>query len=138
MKYIVDIKGDIEGDYEIIGKYEERPKGQWHRSGECSVCLKKSYLTRAGIIYGFDFTRFCKNCGADMRGENKVVDDRLIRKTPIYDRMECIGIHEDCIITKEEFLECFNEWIVKPLQENPVSLQTKFCVPVDNGCVTPV
>lgn len=25
MKYIVDIKGEIEGDYEIIGKYEERP-----------------------------------------------------------------------------------------------------------------
>lgn len=24
MKYIVDIKGEIEGDYEIIGKYEER------------------------------------------------------------------------------------------------------------------
>ena len=27
MKYIVDIKGEIEGDYEIIGKYEERPQG---------------------------------------------------------------------------------------------------------------
>lgn len=26
MKYIVDIKGEIEGDYEIIGKYEERPQ----------------------------------------------------------------------------------------------------------------
>lgn len=25
MKYIVEIKGEIEGDYEIIGKYEERP-----------------------------------------------------------------------------------------------------------------
>lgn len=25
MKYIIDIKGEIEGDYEIIGKYEERP-----------------------------------------------------------------------------------------------------------------
>ena len=25
MKYIVDIKGEIEGDYEIIGKYEEKP-----------------------------------------------------------------------------------------------------------------
>ena len=29
MKYIVDIKGEIEGDYEIIGKYEERPQGEW-------------------------------------------------------------------------------------------------------------
>lgn len=27
MKYIVDIKGEIEGDYEIICKYEEAPKG---------------------------------------------------------------------------------------------------------------
>lgn len=29
MKYIVDIKGEIEGDYEIIGKYEERPQGEY-------------------------------------------------------------------------------------------------------------
>lgn len=28
MKYIVDIKGEIEGDYEIIGKYEERPQDE--------------------------------------------------------------------------------------------------------------
>ena len=32
MKYIVDIKGEIEGDYEIIGKYEERPQG------DCQNC----------------------------------------------------------------------------------------------------
>lgn len=31
MKYIVDIKGEIEGDYEIIGKYEERPQGDFTR-----------------------------------------------------------------------------------------------------------
>ena len=64
--------------------------------------------------------------------------DKLIRKTPVYDRMECIGIRKDCIITKEEFLECFKEWVVKPSQENLVSLQTEFYVPVDNGGVTPV
>ncbi len=29
MKYIVDIKGEIEGDYEILGKYEEKTIGQW-------------------------------------------------------------------------------------------------------------
>ena len=29
MKYIVDIKGEIEGDYEIIGKYEEKSQGEW-------------------------------------------------------------------------------------------------------------
>ena len=27
MKYIVDIHGELEGDYEIIGKYEEIPQG---------------------------------------------------------------------------------------------------------------
>ena len=30
MKYIVDIKGEIEGDYEIIGKYEERQQSEWY------------------------------------------------------------------------------------------------------------
>lgn len=34
MKYIVDIKGEIEGDYEIIGKYEERPQGEWQEFAE--------------------------------------------------------------------------------------------------------
>ena len=29
MKYIVDIKGEIEGDYEIIGKYEEKTQSEW-------------------------------------------------------------------------------------------------------------
>ena len=28
MKYIVDIKCDIEGDYDIVGKYEERCGGE--------------------------------------------------------------------------------------------------------------
>ena len=67
-----------------------------------------------------------------------IEDDKLIRKTPVYDRQDCIGIRKDCIITKEEFLECFNEWVVKPLKENPVSLQTDFYMPVDNSGVTPV
>ena len=67
-----------------------------------------------------------------------IENDKLIRKTPVYDRMNCIGIRKDCIITKEEFLECFNEWVVKPLQENTVSIQSEFYIPVDNGGVTPV
>lgn len=65
-------------------------------------------------------------------------NDMLIRETPVYDRQRCIGIRKDCIITKEEFLECFNEWVVKPLQENPVSSQTEFYIPADNGGVTPI
>lgn len=66
-----------------------------------------------------------------------IENDMLIRETPVYTQQECI-IRKDCIITKEEFLECFNEWVVKPLQENPVSSQTEFYIPVDNGGVTPV
>lgn len=47
----------------------ERPQGKWHHSGECSVCHKRSYKTTPlGDIIGLDFTDFCKNCGADMRG----------------------------------------------------------------------
>ena len=42
------------------------------------------------------------------------------------------------VITKEEFLACFNEWVVKPSQENPVSSQSEFYIPVDNGGGTPV
>lgn len=67
-----------------------------------------------------------------------IEDDMLIRETPVYDGQDCIAMRKDCIITKEEFLECFNEWVVKPLQENPVSLQTEFFVPVDNGGGIPV
>ena len=67
MKYIVDIKGEIEGDYEIIGKYEERPQGEWvpnytsqffNPGRSCSLC---------GKIVEFS-ENFCPNCGADMRG----------------------------------------------------------------------
>ena len=42
------------------------------------------------------------------------------------------------IITKEEFLECYNEWVLKPMRENPVSIQSEFGIPVDNNGVTPV
>ena len=68
--YVVDIHGDIEGDYEIIRKYEEPRKGHWieHvRNGlvriECSNCsywFLRSHLVR---------NSYCPNCGADMRGE---------------------------------------------------------------------
>ena len=67
-----------------------------------------------------------------------IKNDMLIRETPVYDRQGCIGIRKDCIITKEEFLECFNEWVVKPSQENPVSIQKEFYIHADNGGVTPV
>lgn len=67
-----------------------------------------------------------------------IENDMLIREVPVYSGSACIAIRKDCIITKEEFLECFNAWVVKPLQENPVSIQSEFCIPVDNNGVTPV
>ena len=79
MKYIIDIKGEIEGDYEIIGKYEERPMGEWIDDGwhgdwawetdgrgncwhsyRCSLCNAEVRV----------MSNFCPNCGADMRGKN--------------------------------------------------------------------
>ena len=47
-----------------------RLKGEWHHSGECSICHKRSLRTTPlGDIIGIDFSDFCKNCGADMRQE---------------------------------------------------------------------
>lgn len=43
-----------------------------------------------------------------------IEDDKLIRETPIYEPYDMPGwvaVRKDCIITKEEFLECYNEWI---------------------------
>lgn len=64
MRYIVDIKGEIEGDYEIIGKYEERPQGEWTVQSDgtfeygdyiCSNCNK-------GSKHCF---LFCPQCGSE-------------------------------------------------------------------------
>lgn len=67
-----------------------------------------------------------------------IENDKLIRETRILDQHGHITIRKECIITKEEFLECFNEWIVKPSQENHISIPQGFYIPVDNGGVTPV
>ena len=68
MKYIVDIKGEIEGDYEIIGKYEDRPCGEWidhsedYGYAECPFC---EHLTNSeGNI---DELHYCWNCGAELK-----------------------------------------------------------------------
>ena len=68
-----------------------------------------------------------------------IENDKLIRETIIDDNSsDFIMFRKDIVITKEEFLECFNEWVVKPSQENSISSQTEFYIPVDNGRVTPV
>ena len=67
-KWIVDIHGDIEGDYEIIKKYEEPKTGHWtehpHEWGddwqysdyECSICHNWTHFEHD----------YCPNCGAKM------------------------------------------------------------------------
>lgn len=73
-KYAIDEynRGFKEGYKQAIidGKTQyQRPQGEWHHSGECSVCHKRSYRTTPlGDIIGLDLTDFCKNCGAKMKG----------------------------------------------------------------------
>ena len=69
---------------------------------------------------------------------SEIRDDKLVRKTLIGDNISHKVFRSDVVITKEEFLACFNEWVLKPMRENPVSVQSEFCVPVDNNGVTPV
>lgn len=69
---------------------------------------------------------------------SEIQDGRLIRFIPLYSEGNCMTGQNTIVITKEEFLACYNEWVLKPMQENPVSVQSEFYVPVDNGGVTPV
>ena len=95
MKYIVDIKGEIEGDYEIIGKYDERPQGEYTEE-DMKRTIKENFdlgyemaknkykrpqgewiridafVVKCSVcgVESFE-TPFCPLCGADMRGEEK-------------------------------------------------------------------
>lgn len=63
-------------------------------------------------------------------------DDKLIRKTPVYDSDgSYVAIRNEVVITKEEFLSCYKEWVLK----NPaVSIQSEFFIPVGNNGSTHV
>ena len=66
MKYIVDIHGEINGDYEIIKKYDEPKTGSWIKQGYdgvCTVCYKHTML---GHKY-----KYCPHCGSDNGGEQR-------------------------------------------------------------------
>jgi hypothetical protein len=41
-----------------------------------------------------------------------IENDMLIRETPVYERDDCVAFRKDCVITKEEFLTCYNVWIL--------------------------
>ena len=79
--YLVDIHGDIEGDYDIIRKYEEKV-GEWNtcddgtfRWYECSEC---GYVIQDETQYHREYdprTNYCPNCGAKMLGGNNHGED---------------------------------------------------------------
>lgn len=64
-KWIVDIHGEIEGDYEIIEKYEEPKTGHWIEGkyrDSCDKC-RCTYPKNIGI------KKYCPNCGTKMESE---------------------------------------------------------------------
>ena len=66
MKYIVDIHGELNGDYEIIKKYDEPKTGKWivHKDGwKCSECGE---FVTSGFM-GYPRYNCCPMCMADMR-----------------------------------------------------------------------
>jgi hypothetical protein len=68
-----------------------------------------------------------------------IENDKLIRRTKVYSEERNAPIYKnEVVITKEEFLKCYNEWVIKPKRENPISIPTEFYIPVDNGGGTPV
>lgn len=65
-KYIVDIHGDIEGDYEIIKKYEEQESETMHW---LSVIDKTGHLVWECDKCGWQqrrYTNYCPDCGAKL------------------------------------------------------------------------
>ena len=76
MKYIIDIKGEIEGDYEIIDKYEERSMGERKRGkwvgydGDWFKTMCKCSECGAMIDIDEKYRNFfCYHCGARMDSE---------------------------------------------------------------------
>lgn len=68
-KWIVDIHGDIEGDYEIIEEYKEPETGQWKAKTFhelfCDNCGFDFDIMRNDFI---DKMNYCPNCGCRMGG----------------------------------------------------------------------
>ena len=71
---------------------------------------------------------------------SKIQNDKLIRETLIEETTGHKIFSSEMVITKEEFLACYNEWVLKPMRENSVAVQgdSGFCIPIDNNGCTPV
>lgn len=67
--YIVNIHGDIEGDYEIISEYKEPKMGKWI-DNKCSICGKGiEDLISSSEWYINEEPNFCPFCGIKMEVE---------------------------------------------------------------------
>lgn len=70
--------GDAVGEIEQLPSVQpERKKGKWVyniglKQFFCDQCGEPSLTYDDIYIYSMDFTNFCPNCGADMRGEQNV------------------------------------------------------------------
>lgn len=67
MKYIVDIHGEIEGDYDIIKKYDDTNTGKWLDYSdegyvECPFCHSATNCDG-----NKDELHYCFSCGAELR-----------------------------------------------------------------------
>lgn len=67
MKYIVDIHGEIEGDYDIIKKYDDPKTGKWIDYSdegyiECPFCHSATNCND-----NKDELHYCFSCGAELR-----------------------------------------------------------------------
>jgi predicted Zn-ribbon and HTH transcriptional regulator len=68
-KWIVDIHGDIEGDYEIIKEYEEPKTGHWIVKKDCEGKTRKCICDKCGYEtgkYTWKNPNYCAECGASM------------------------------------------------------------------------
>lgn len=102
-KWIVDIHGDIEGDYEIIEEYKEPKTGRWidmdegFSPCECSEC---------GNVE-FNKTNYCPNCGVKMvePQESEKYCDRNICISNEYSGIGC----DECEVTKSHKNKIFGK-----------------------------
>ena len=69
----------------MLSVQPERKKGKWvYDNGLkqffCDQCGEPSLTYDDIYIYGMDFTNFCPNCGADMRGEQDQKEEKQKEK----------------------------------------------------------
>lgn len=69
-KWVVDIHGDIEGDYEIIKEYEEPKTGQWIDTNMEQEWYDEEFVCSECKGHMLGTSEFCPYCGARMESED--------------------------------------------------------------------